>query len=166
MTARLLMQALLRDAQSTGDSSYAQFRSEVNDLRKFVVLNYIAVIKAFKKRNRHLQVTHAQNDTCNSKSSLEVTPCHGALLRLQLLSMPPCLLCSNAGCFLPANPASSGSRATTSCCTITAKLCGSAASTCRPLQTHCCARDTGCEGIRACIPFAHPLSLAKEMRKG
>ncbi|KAA6419636.1 MAG: CTD small phosphatase 2-like [Trebouxia sp. A1-2] len=29
--------------------------SEVIDLRKFVVLNYIAVIKAYKKRNRHLQ---------------------------------------------------------------------------------------------------------------
>jgi hypothetical protein len=32
----------------------AAFRSEVTDLRKFVALNYIAVIKACKKRNRHL----------------------------------------------------------------------------------------------------------------
>lgn len=63
MSTYLLMQAILREAQGTGDSSYAQFRSEVNDLRKFVVLNYIAVIKAFKKRNRHLQVTHHPSDT-------------------------------------------------------------------------------------------------------
>ena len=61
MSACLLMQALLRDAQATGQSSCAEFCSEVNDLRKFVVLNYVAVIKAFKKRNRHLQVTHALN---------------------------------------------------------------------------------------------------------
>lgn len=47
---------MLADAQQDGQSSLAQFRSEVTDLRKFVVLNYIAVIKAFKKRNRHLQV--------------------------------------------------------------------------------------------------------------
>lgn len=63
MNPSLLMQAILREAQGTGDSSYAQFRSEVNDLRKFVVLNYIAVIKAFKKRNRHLQVSHNPSDT-------------------------------------------------------------------------------------------------------
>ena len=67
MNACLLTQAILRDAQATGDSSYTQFRSEVTDLRKFVVLNYIAVIKAFKKRNRHLQVTHALHDTCASQ---------------------------------------------------------------------------------------------------
>jgi hypothetical protein len=30
------------------------FRAEVTDLHKFAVLNYIAVIKAVKKRNRHL----------------------------------------------------------------------------------------------------------------
>ena len=29
-------------------------RSELTDVRKFAVLNYIAVIKAVKKRNRHL----------------------------------------------------------------------------------------------------------------
>lgn len=34
--------------------SLHSFRSEVTDLRKFAVLNYIAVIKAVKKRNRHL----------------------------------------------------------------------------------------------------------------
>lgn len=48
---------MLQDAQDNGEQNFAQFRSEVNDLRKFVVLNYLAVIKAFKKRNRHLQVT-------------------------------------------------------------------------------------------------------------
>lgn len=63
MNPYLLMQAILREARGTSDSSYAQFRSEVNDLRKFVVLNYIAVIKAFKKRNRHLQVTHNSHGT-------------------------------------------------------------------------------------------------------
>ena len=93
MNACFVMQAILRDAQDTGDSSYAQFRSEVNDLRKFVVLNYIAVIKAFKKRNRHLQVTHALNDTCASELSFVATLCHGsvvfhACLRLQLPTMP------------------------------------------------------------------------------
>lgn len=72
------MQVVLKDAQATGDSSYAQFRSEVNDLRKFVVLNYIAVIKAFKKRNRHLQVTRALNGTCASELSFVATLCHGS----------------------------------------------------------------------------------------
>ncbi len=54
----LWLQAALADLQQGGQTSFAQFRSEVTDLRKFVVLNYIAVIKAFKKRNRHLQVIH------------------------------------------------------------------------------------------------------------
>ena len=31
-----------------------QIRAEITDLRKFAVLNYVAVIKAVKKRNRHL----------------------------------------------------------------------------------------------------------------
>ena len=47
---------MLADLGSDRQASSAQLRSEVTDLRKFVVLNYIAVIKAFKKRNRHLQV--------------------------------------------------------------------------------------------------------------
>ncbi|KAL0044617.1 hypothetical protein WJX82_002935 [Trebouxia sp. C0006] len=49
------LEATLADLQHSSQTSFAQFRSEVTDLRKFVVLNYIAVIKAFKKRNRHLQ---------------------------------------------------------------------------------------------------------------
>lgn len=31
-----------------------QIRADITDLRKFAVLNYVAVIKAVKKRNRHL----------------------------------------------------------------------------------------------------------------
>lgn len=33
----------------------AALRSDIQDLRKFVVLNYVAVVKAVKKRNRHLR---------------------------------------------------------------------------------------------------------------
>lgn len=43
-------------AVKDGDASLSHFRSEISDLNKFAVLNYIAVIKACKKRNRHLQV--------------------------------------------------------------------------------------------------------------
>lgn len=35
-------------------SDLHQLRAEITDLRKFAVLNYVAVIKAVKKRNRHL----------------------------------------------------------------------------------------------------------------
>lgn len=35
-------------------SELPQLRAEITDLRKFAVLNYVAVIKAVKKRNRHL----------------------------------------------------------------------------------------------------------------
>ena len=52
----LFLQAVLADSEHDSQSWFAQFRAEVTDLRKFVVLNYIAVIKAVKKRNRHLQV--------------------------------------------------------------------------------------------------------------
>jgi len=37
-------------------SAVAALRPELQDLRKYVVLNYIAVVKAVKKRNRHLRV--------------------------------------------------------------------------------------------------------------
>ncbi len=43
--------------QRGSPAALAAFRSEVTDLRKFVALNYIAVIKACKKRNRHLLAT-------------------------------------------------------------------------------------------------------------
>ena len=33
-----------------------QLRGEVQELIKFVALNYLAVVKAIKKRNRHLKV--------------------------------------------------------------------------------------------------------------
>jgi hypothetical protein len=36
-------------------AALAQLRAEVQDLRKYAVLNYVAVIKAIKKRNRHLR---------------------------------------------------------------------------------------------------------------
>lgn len=49
-------QAMLAAVQSSPGSGAAlhSLRAEVTDLRKFAVLNYIAVIKAVKKRNRHL----------------------------------------------------------------------------------------------------------------
>jgi SPX domain protein involved in polyphosphate accumulation len=31
-------------------------RAEVQELNKYVALNYVAVVKCIKKRNRHLQV--------------------------------------------------------------------------------------------------------------
>ena len=34
----------------------ASLRAELGDLRRYVALNYIAVVKAAKKRNRHLKV--------------------------------------------------------------------------------------------------------------
>ena len=48
----------MRDQAQCSPAKLASLRSELTDLRKFVVLNYIAVIKAVKKRNRHLKVTH------------------------------------------------------------------------------------------------------------
>lgn len=46
----------MRDLAQCSPAKLSQLRAELTDLRKFVVLNYIAVIKAAKKRNRHLQV--------------------------------------------------------------------------------------------------------------
>jgi len=54
MRWHLRLQAVMASLQSSGQGNLAAFRSEVTDLRKFAVLNYIAVIKAVKKRNRHL----------------------------------------------------------------------------------------------------------------
>ena len=55
---RLALQAILGGLQGGAPSAMglARCRAELMDLRKFVVLNYIAVIKAVKKRNRHLKV--------------------------------------------------------------------------------------------------------------
>ena len=54
----LALQAILSDLQGGSPSAagLARCRAELMALRKFVVLNYIAVIKAVKKRNRHLKV--------------------------------------------------------------------------------------------------------------
>ncbi len=54
----LALQAILGSLQGGSPSAtgLARCRAELMDLRKFVVLNYIAVIKAAKKRNRHLKV--------------------------------------------------------------------------------------------------------------
>ena len=46
------MAALLTQAHP---ASLQTLRVEVNDLRKFAVLNYVAVVKGVKKRNRHLR---------------------------------------------------------------------------------------------------------------
>ena len=62
-----LMQASLQQLQSASSpitaataaalsSDLAQLRLEVQELIKFVALNYLAVVKAIKKRNRHLRV--------------------------------------------------------------------------------------------------------------
>ena len=45
---------MLRSLKANPAESIGSFRMEVADLRKFAVLNYIAVIKSVKKRNRHL----------------------------------------------------------------------------------------------------------------
>ncbi|KAK9844379.1 hypothetical protein WJX74_001674 [Apatococcus lobatus] len=46
----------MQDLAQCSPAKLSQLRAELTDLRKFVVLNYIAVIKAAKKRNRHLKV--------------------------------------------------------------------------------------------------------------
>ena len=53
----VFIQAAMRDQADCPPSKLASLRSELTELRKFVVLNYIAVIKAAKKRNRHLKVS-------------------------------------------------------------------------------------------------------------
>ena len=53
--ASCMLQAAMQGMQGKPAPALAAFRAEVQDLRKYVVLNYIAVIKAVKKRNRHLR---------------------------------------------------------------------------------------------------------------
>lgn len=53
----------------------ARVRGEIQELIKFVALNYLAVVKAIKKRNRHFKV-------CCCPASL--------LLGLALLTLPIC----------------------------------------------------------------------------
>lgn len=61
------MQAAL--AQQVSDSSpdskqLSELRSQIRQLIKFVALNYLAVVKAIKKRNRHCKVGRAQPTVC------------------------------------------------------------------------------------------------------
>ena len=50
----VFVQARMEDVGKMSHTSLHQLRAEITDLRKFAVLNYVAVIKAVKKRNRHL----------------------------------------------------------------------------------------------------------------
>lgn len=55
-TASQLEQQLLRLSQSCAcRSGLSALRAEIKDLQKYVALNYLAVVKAIKKRNRHLK---------------------------------------------------------------------------------------------------------------
>lgn len=45
----------MRNLQGRDAAVLAAFRAEVLELRKYAVLNSTAVVKAVKKRNRHLQ---------------------------------------------------------------------------------------------------------------
>lgn len=62
-------------AVKDGNASLSHFRSEISDLNKFAVLNYIAVIKACKKRNRHLQVLTLRYATKCVQSAPEEGSC-------------------------------------------------------------------------------------------
>ncbi len=48
-------QAAMRALQPGQASALSAFAAELTDLRKYAVLNYVACIKAVKKRNRHLR---------------------------------------------------------------------------------------------------------------
>ena len=45
----------MRSLQPGQPGKLAAFAAELTDLRKYAVLNYVACIKAVKKRNRHLR---------------------------------------------------------------------------------------------------------------
>ena len=64
---QVLMAALVAD--SPPDSLQA-LRMEVNALRKFAVLNYVAVVKGVKKRNRHLRKACSTSRTAMSAVQL------------------------------------------------------------------------------------------------
>ena len=70
----LALQAILGGLQGGSPSALglARCRAELMDLRKFVVLNYIAVIKAVKKRNRHLKVGDASSCALVAGSATEL----------------------------------------------------------------------------------------------
>ena len=58
----------MRNMGGRAGAALPALRAEVTDLRKFVVLNYVAVIKAVKKRNRHLTQVHPITRRFNVKS--------------------------------------------------------------------------------------------------
>eukprot|EP00890_Picochlorum_soloecismus_P001835 jgi/Picsp_1/2652/NSC_00882-R1_ctd small phosphatase-like protein len=45
------------DSSPDWKEAYGRLKKEVRDLNKFVLLNYVAVVKAVKKRNRHIKST-------------------------------------------------------------------------------------------------------------
>ncbi|KAK9836188.1 hypothetical protein WJX81_007747 [Elliptochloris bilobata] len=49
------LEAAMKSLQAGQPGRLAAFASELTDLRKYAVLNYVACIKAVKKRNRHLR---------------------------------------------------------------------------------------------------------------
>ncbi|KAK9814688.1 hypothetical protein WJX72_009831 [[Myrmecia] bisecta] len=49
------LEAVMDSGAELSPRALAQYRAELTELRKYCVLNYIAVIKAVKKRNRHLR---------------------------------------------------------------------------------------------------------------
>ena len=59
-----LAAAMARLSLASSPCQVAALRSELQDLRRFAVLNHYAVVKAAKKRNRHLQVQAAVGLLC------------------------------------------------------------------------------------------------------
>ncbi len=57
-TLAVVPQAALAGAALLEQSALASLQSEISELIKFVALNYLAVVKAIKKRNRHFKVRH------------------------------------------------------------------------------------------------------------
>lgn len=47
----------------------SELRSQIRQLIKFVALNYLAVVKAIKKRNRHCKVRHNVTGAAGSVGS-------------------------------------------------------------------------------------------------
>jgi SPX domain protein involved in polyphosphate accumulation len=50
------MQATFSHISANSSAELSELRCDVQELIKFVALNYLAVVKAIKKRNRHLKV--------------------------------------------------------------------------------------------------------------
>jgi SPX domain protein involved in polyphosphate accumulation len=51
------LQATFSHIGANSSAELSELRCEVQELIKFVALNYLAVVKAIKKRNRHLKVS-------------------------------------------------------------------------------------------------------------